>query len=141
MSLMLSAIIGAIGNRGWGAEECPNWIGALLIAIAIFLHGLALWTLPILFLLIYVFRIWSIRPELHVLQYNDWFPAIIRALAVLPLGIFVSAVTLSIIPYIIAALAVFLIPTMYWFSGRYRLNKKQPVEQAELLVGTILGLI
>lgn len=135
---LLKAAYGLVGNRAWGDGKTKNWIGVLFITLGISLETLK-WS-PIIFGLVYFFRAFSPRSWIHLEQgKNPWFHGIIRGLVILPLGVFISAITLNITPYIFASCMVFLIPVIYYIAGH--INKTKSTEIAEIATGVLVGQV
>lgn len=142
MHFILGMAVCAMGNRCWGQAGWPTWVGVLMMTLGLFLRGLPIWSLLVLPGAIFFFRAWSPRPWMAILQ-NDgpWAPALIRSLAIIPLGIAMALITHNPIHILPTCIAIPLIPYVWRWSGFAKWVKVDTACLAELGYGTVLGMI
>lgn len=158
--LALGVALSFIGNRTWGQAGpiASHALGASLVAMGLWLeHAYPLWALPAIFLLIVFFRMWSVHPWFAVFQTHKWGGAFIRALAVLPLAVFLAYAQHCLglarwwSPFVLGFLIIGAVPFLYWAAARLAIafNSRfaakgwqiETVALAELLVGTDIGIM
>lgn len=140
--MILSALLGALGNRLWGGSIAPRWVGTLVMSLALVIGiTLPLWAIPVVVGLVFFFRVWSPRPWLRITEPGkvDWKAAMLRSTAILPLSVFLTYVTGAFIHIVLGVVAIPLIPTIYWVSDK--INRQKSIEIAELLTGAVIGTL
>lgn len=133
----------ALGNRTWGSDSGTHWGGALLMTMGLWIGNFTpLWSLPLIFIGVILWRVWTSRPWLHMETpaLASWIIAIERSSTVMPLALLsVYLHHMAWWPFIIGIGAIFLIPAIYFFTGKQ--SKVDPTELAEFLSGAVIGCI
>lgn len=131
----------AIGNRAWGDGTYPHWVGVALMAMGAFIGSdYPVWSLAPIFASLYLWRILSSEPWLHVLQGRAWGAAIERSLTILPYGLLITMLSHHKPYHAIASFAaVPFTAIIYWACGKQKWTES--VALAEILVGAMVGAI
>jgi hypothetical protein len=143
---MIGILLTALGNRGWGAAEVPNWIAVILMGMGVWIaNQTPLWTLPLFILSMWVFRFRSPRPWLNMAHTPDYLAGVIRGLWIIPHTLLVMWLTTSWISGIIGGIVVLAIPLTYYMAYKIWPNATTTPNKAcsiaELATGAYLALI
>lgn len=139
----------ALGNRAWGSgamlpvfnTACPHWLGAILMATGLWLgKPYPLIALPLLFISVYVWRMFSSAPWLNLEVGDDWSVAIGRNLPLMG----IMALRMLFLPSMLSLgsgvfAMVIGIPAAYYLAGKQ--NKVDPTALAEFISGAFVGMI
>lgn len=139
---MFSAYLGALGNRAWGADVPPRWVGVIFMTFALVISlKMALWTLPVTAFLVLVFRVSGSGPWLNMTEAPkvNWKQSFLRSSHIIPLSLFLFVVTGGPIHLILGALATLLIPALYYIAGKFK--NLDSTALAEVLVGALVGIL
>ena len=135
------AAIVAIGNRAWGSGAAPHWVGAIIMALGLWIQAAySAFYLPAFLAAVYLYRVWSSAAWLNIQSSYAWFKAALRTVPLL--GIMAVKFFFSpdawILFWGLGSIAIF-IPASYYFGGRQ--NKYDGTAIGELVSGLCIGLI
>lgn len=148
MSLIALA---ALGNRTWGDSHGTHHLGCTMMTVALLVgHHYPLWAIPIIYGLVYLFRVSSPGPWFEVAEgMGGWQPAFLRALWILPLGAGLALLNYSLYPLLASVAGIGAVPTIYfasyklsvWLKGKSSKYPFSYTDLAELLAGTYIGVL
>lgn len=135
--ICIALTMGAYGNREWGSDTGSRAFGVFLMASGITMLQPELAPfLPLFAVLVWFFRVWGTGETwLAIQQGRNALRAVIRGLAILPLAIILSLLTLEWWHFAIG-LCFPVIALIYYVCGKSRIS--DPTAWAERLTGAFL---
>lgn len=132
---LLGMAIGALGNRAWGAEGYPRWLGVALMTLGcIMVNPSLLLFFPVVAGLIYFFRFWETGETwLAATAGRNIWAAMGRGATIIPLVLFAHLLTGS---SVLVGLFFPIIALFYYAAGK--IYPKKCGEIGELLAGAYL---
>lgn len=132
----MGIILTALGNRAWGDDINPKWVGVLLMALGL-CYGQPIYLLPAFLAVVYIFRAPSSGSWLSMHASTNWVPAIVRGLYVIPLV--ALNVYLHGYLHLLGLIAIPAFAAIYWLAGKQ--TKFNATLVAELAAGALLGVL
>lgn len=129
----------ALGNRIWGGGKYPHWIGALFMAVGLWINQ-PWWSLPIFIGCVYAYRIWDDRAWIDLWTTKAWNPAIMRTMCCFVLATFEMLLHPHVYYLITAMIASVFIPVIYYLSSRQKVQTDF-IGVSEVLSGLVFGII